>query len=230
MEHILDNPIWNGLLTGNKSIAHGSEKAKYFAKEIAAFAGMKDNNEDDFNCLYNFTPFNSPIVLFAAKELIIPKDWKVLVKKDLLQMVYQQRNVPTVDDHSFVPLQEKDIPAMIELTTKTNPGPFLSRTIDFGNYEGVFDKGILVAMAGQRFQPDPYVEISAVCTHPDYSGKGHASNLIRSQISKILMSSKIPFLHVLPDNTSASNLYQKLGFEIRKKMMVYVIEKNYKFI
>ena len=26
----------------------------------------------------------------------------------------------------------------------------------------------LVAMAGQRMQPDPYTEISAVCTHPDH--------------------------------------------------------------
>ena len=81
-------------------------------------------------------------------------------------------------------------------------------------------------MAGQRLQPDPYTEVSAVCTHPDHTGKGYAARLIRSQISNITAASRIPILHVYPDNTGACKLYEKLGFETRKQMLVYVLEKE----
>lgn len=226
MEHILDNPIWNALITGNKNIAQGDERAKCVPRTMGAFAGLADYQESNFKSLYELTPFGAPVVLFTSGEIRIPKQWKTVVAKTLLQLVYQLPHAPLDQAHGLVSLQEKDIPAMIELTAQTNPGPFLSRTIDYGDYNGFFDGNRLVAMTGERLQPDPYTEISAVCTHPDYAGKGYASQLIRNQIRKIMAVSRIPFLHVLPDNTSACNLYQKLGFQIRKEMMIYVLEKK----
>lgn len=226
MEHILDNPIWNALITGNKIISQGDERAKCVPRTMGAFAGLADYQESNFKSLYELTPFGAPVVLFTSGEIRIPKQWKTVVAKTLLQLVYQQPHTPVDQEHGLVSLQEKDIPAMIELTAHTNPGPFLSRTIDYGDYNGFFNGNRLVAMTGERLQPDPYTEISAVCTHPDYVGKGYASQLIRNQIRKIMAVSRIPFLHVLPDNTSAYNLYQKLGFQTRKEMMIYVLEKK----
>ena len=43
--HILDNPIWNALTTGNKHFAFGNEQAKYIKREVGLFAGMKNNSE-----------------------------------------------------------------------------------------------------------------------------------------------------------------------------------------
>ena len=80
-------------------------------------------------------------------------------------------------------------------------------------------------MTGQRLQPDPYTEVSAVCTHPDHTGKGYAAKLISSQIHKITAVSRIPFLHVFTDNRAACKLYEKLGFRERKQMLVYMLEK-----
>jgi predicted GNAT family acetyltransferase len=81
-------------------------------------------------------------------------------------------------------------------------------------------------MAGQRLQPKPYVEISAVCTHPDHLGKGYASVLIADQVRRILAGAGIPFLHVRDDNAGAIRLYRKLGFAVRKQLTAYSIRKQ----
>ncbi|AYD48492.1 GNAT family N-acetyltransferase [Arachidicoccus soli] len=79
-------------------------------------------------------------------------------------------------------------------------------------------------MAGQRMFPQPYAEISAVCTHPDFRGRGLAADLIQSQIHRMQSIAAIPFLHVLAENIAAIKLYEKLGFEKRKEFIVYTIE------
>jgi predicted GNAT family acetyltransferase len=224
MHHILDNPIWNALVTGNKKFSNGNEQAKYINRDVGIFAGLKTNNESDLNELHALVPEKSLVVLFTPGEIPIPTGWTIQLKKEILQMVYQQQDQPVAEANELTPLQEKDIPAMLDLTTLTNPGPFLPRTIDLGNYEGIFIGNDLVAMAGQRLQPDPYTEVSAVCTHPDHTGKGYAAKLVRSQVSKITAASRIPFLHVYSDNTTAWKLYEKMGFQIRRQMLVYVLE------
>lgn len=226
VEHILDNPIWNALATANKNVSSGDEQARCMDREIGAFAGLKEYTESGFNSLYELAPFEARVILFTPGKINIPEGWKTLVGKGLLQMVYQLPDPPVAEDQELVSLQKKDIPAMLELTALTNPGPFLTRTIELGDYNGIFDGDRLVAMTGERLQPDPYTEVSAVCTHPDYLGKGYAGKLIRNQITRIMAASRIPFLHVLPDNKAAYTLYQKLGFQTRKEMRYYVIEKQ----
>ena len=226
MTHILDNPIWNALITNNKHLAYGNEQAKYLNREVGLFAGLKTNSESDLSNLQVLIPDKSLVVLFTPEKLSIPAGWQVVLQKAIFQMVYEQVHLPRVDDQELVRLQEQDIPAMLNLTALTQPGPFLSRTIEFGHYEGIYKENNLVAMAGQRLQPDPYTEISAVCTHTDYTGKGYAAKLVRSQISQITTVSRIPFLHVNTDNTAAYRIYERLGFKIRKSMLVYVLEKE----
>ncbi|MHA4806817.1 GNAT family N-acetyltransferase [Flavitalea flava] len=226
MEHILDNPIWNASITGNKEISFGSEDVKYLDRKMSVFSGLRENTEKNLNELYTLTPFNTTTILFIEKEIIVPAPWEILLKKGILQMVYGQSWPADEDTGSLIPLRDKDIPAMMELTDLTKPGPFLTRTLDFGNYEGIFAEGKLIAMCGQRLQPDPYSELSAVCTHPDHLGKGYAKLLIRNQLRKILKANRIPFLHLYADNVAACKLYEKMGFTTRKEMLVYMLEKK----
>jgi predicted GNAT family acetyltransferase len=107
----------------------------------------------------------------------------------------------------------------------TNPGPFESRTITFGHYYGIFEGEKLVAMAGQRMHVFNYAEISAVCTHPDYTGKGYAAQLLQYQINRIKAASGIPFLHVRYDNDRAIKIYESLGFSTRRQVNFYVMIK-----
>lgn len=113
---------------------------------------------------------------------------------------------------------------MLALTKISPPGPFMEKTIRFGGYEGIFAGGHLVAMAGHRFLSGPYVEISAVCTHPEYIGKGYARALINNQIRQLRSAGKIPYLHVRADNTRALKIYQDMGFVIRTEMIIYILK------
>jgi predicted GNAT family acetyltransferase len=225
MQHILDNPIWHALHSSNARLCYGNEDAVFIKRDVGFFAGLKNNSAEDLTALSVLLATGDLVVIFSPDSLQVPSAWKIKLNKPLLQMIYPGGPVTENDCPVLTPLQDKDIPAMLALTHLTNPGPFLQRSIDFGNYEGVFVDDRLVAMTGQRLQPDPYTEVSAVCTHPDYLGKGYAARLVSSQINKILSANRVPFLHVYPDNTGALKLYEKLGFETRKEMTVYVLEK-----
>ncbi|WP_180754582.1 GNAT family N-acetyltransferase [Hymenobacter sp. DG01] len=226
MEHPLDNPIWNALRTGNQSLAIGDELAWVLPRDVGAFAGLADYSPQAFHCLHELSPVGAPTVLFTPEPISLPPGWQLLLHKELLQLVYPHLEVPAVDSSNVVALQEPDVPAMLALTSLTNPGPFLPRTIDFGGYHGIFQDGQLVAMAGQRLQPSPYTEISAVCTHPAYLGRGYGHQLVRYQLGHILAAGNTPFLHVYEDNVPAYALYQKMGFQLRKRLHVYVLEKQ----
>jgi predicted GNAT family acetyltransferase len=223
--HLLDNPIWHALRTGNEPLAIGDELARVLPRDIGAFAGLAEYSPAAWHRLHELSPAGAPTVLFTAEPLAPPAGWQLQFHKELLQLVYPQPTAPTVADERLVALNASDIPAMLALTALTNPGPFLPRTLLFGGYYGIFREGQLVAMAGQRLHPVPYVEISAVCTHPAHLGRGYAGLLVRYQLGRLLAAGHTPFLHVYEDNTTAYALYQKLGFQLRKRLHVHVLEK-----
>lgn len=223
--HVLDNPIWNALTTSNQHIASGNKNLKYLKRDVGIFAALRNNQEKELEELHNLVP-EGGVILFVPAEIKIPERWRIKLKREILQMTYESKQKTLLDRTGIIQLKDEHIPAMIELTRMTNPGPFFNRTIDFGNYEGIFDGSKLVAMTGRRLQPDPYTEVSAVCTHPDYVGKGYAAKLVRSQVNSIIDISRTPFLHLYPDNTPALKLYEKLGFSLRRSMIVYFLEKN----
>jgi len=223
MLHLLDNPIWNGLISGNDHLANGTGEVRYFDKEVSPLIGMKEYSRDNFDTLHQLITEERNLVTLTAFAVTVPPQWQLIRSVKILQMVFNG-TAPTRDEQ-FTPLQTQHVPAMLALTKLTNPGPFAERTIEFGNYEGIFVDNELAAMAGQRTQPRPYIEVSAVCTHPDHHGKGYAGKLIVSQIQQITAQSCIPFLHVRSDNYTAIKLYQKLGFDIRTEIHFNTIRK-----
>ena len=226
MEHPLDNPIWNALVSGNSNLAHGNSLVKYYAENVAPFVGFEDYSTANFNTLHELVTDQRVLAVVSAEEIIIPNNWKVLNNMKILQMVFDGPIPPETLNRELVTLQDKHIPGMLALTKMTNPGPFSERTIDFGNYKGIFINNELAAMAGYRTQPSPYIEISAVCTHPNHLGNGYAGTLINYHIRQIIAASGIPYLHSRTDNANAIRLYQKLGFSIRKDMTFNIIQKN----
>ena len=110
-----------------------------------------------------------------------------------------------------IQLSERNVPEMLALVALAQPGPFQPRTIEMGNYYGVCQDGKLVAMAGERMHLTGFCEISAVCTHPDYRGRGYAGALITRVAQGIFERGELPFLHLAADNHTAKRLYQKLG-------------------
>ena len=226
MKHILDNPVWNALVSGNKNLSIGNETARYFPREISPFVGTAQNTPAYFDTLRQTIPFDEPVAIFSNEKLLNPSPWTIIQQIDGFQMVYPKQVDPAVDELEIVPLNYSHVPEMLVLTKQTNPGPFLSKTIEFGNYEGVFVQDKLVAMAGQRLHAGTNIEISAVCTYPDYTGKGYATRLILNQIRKIQQQPETAYLHVRADNTRAIKVYQSMGFEIRSEMIIYILRKT----
>jgi ribosomal protein S18 acetylase RimI-like enzyme len=119
-------------------------------------------------------------------------------------------------DPEAVPLGPADVPQMLALVQRTEPGPFLPRTVEMGTYLGIRRDGVLVAMAGERLHPPGWTEISAVCTDEAWRGQGLATRLVRAVGAGIRARGEVPFLHAVADNTTAIRLYEQLGFRLRR--------------
>src|ERR1700761_3444052 len=162
MAHIMDNQAFNALATGNKHLAGGNDRVKFFDKSVSPFAGMDDYSDENFEALHSMLPHDGPILVVTPKQLTIPACFNVLDVIHGMQMVYEGGPVMYMENAEMVDLADDDIPQMLALTKLTNPGPFAERTIDFGHYEGIFEDDQLVAMAGQRMLAFNYAEVSAV--------------------------------------------------------------------
>lgn len=224
--HVLDNPAWNAMNSANSHLALGNDHVKFFPEEVGPFAGLKNYDEQSLLEMFDLAPSNRRVVIPTIKDLKIPRYWKLIDTVKVLQMIFNQPAPASDISPVIVPLVIEHVPQMIALTQLTQPGPFLQRTIEFGNYKGIFNSGELVAMAGQRMHPYNYVEISAVCTHPDHTGKGYGRSLINDQSHKIIEEGNIPFLHVRANNEHAIKLYKHLGFTVRSRMNIYVLQKG----
>lgn len=164
--------------------------------------------------------------MITAKDPQVPASFKIINKLVILQLVAENPKPLATIQEEIIALTTKDVPQMLELTKMTNPGPFAERTIEFSNYKGIFDGEQLVAMAGHRMHPGQYIEISAICTHPDHLGKGYGSALTLYHAHQILAKGNIPFLHVRQGNENAIRLYQKSGFVIRSEMHLNVFQQS----
>jgi len=228
MNHVLDNMIWNAITTGNNDIAIINGDVGCYLPDIAPFAGMKNFTDTNLKKLYEFIPANRSVAISSLNKMVHNESrWKLLQPMDVTQMVYEQpvNTFTTRNSSLIIPLSEENVPQMMELTALTRPGPFLQQTIRFKNYFGIFIDGRLAAMTGQRMHPKPYMEVSAVCTHPDFRGRGYAKALMLHVMKIILDNSFTPFLHVLSNNINAIELYKTIGFRTRKQIFVDVIRR-----
>lgn len=142
-----------------------------------------------------------------------PSGWEHIETVDLVQ--YSGEAVVPHADPEAVVLGPSDVADMTALVDLTRPGPFLPRTIEMGTYLGVRDDGgRLIAMAGQRLHLPGWVEISAVCTHPDARGRGLARRLVAAVAQVTVDGGDTPFLHTTADNP-ARRLYEAMGFVLR---------------
>jgi predicted GNAT family acetyltransferase len=144
----------------------------------------------------------------------------------MLVMRWDGRPAPAADERlGDVELTAAHVPQMVALAQLTRPGPFDTRTIEFGGYVGVFDGDRLVAMAGERLRDRHLREASGICAHPDYQGRGLARRLSELVVRRILARGETPFLHVVATNARAIALYERMGFVIAREVPLRVVSR-----
>jgi len=223
--HPLDHPVWHALTTRQAALAEGGALARRYPSDIAPFADMPDMSPQSLAALGALMSPSDYAVLFTPEPVNAPAEFKTLLAKTGEQMIRMpaESSGGTAD---IVTLGADDVAAMMELTKLTNPGPFAARTHELGTFLGVKIDGRLVAMAGERMKPAVYTEITAVCVHPDFRGRGYAQMLLGAVARQISARGEIPFLHVFSDNDSAIALYRRQGMEIRRRLHVTVLGRN----
>lgn len=225
---LLDNPIWNALNSRDRDKNIGSEEFSFFDIETAPFIGMKFWDEENQKKLIANVPSDRSWFLLIAEEVNFIEELEIVFTIPLYQFICPKLGeAPTLKKNiEIVVLNESNIDEMIALTELTKPGPFRKRTIEFGNYHGIFEDGKLVAMGGERLHVDGFTEISAICTHPDYRGFGYGAIITDFLAESVIKKGQIPFLHARVDNINAISVYKKLGFEIRSKIQFYIFKKK----
>ena len=173
-----------------------------------------------YACLVYFDPQNVFNQSPEAEAVLAgtPPDahpgWELVFARPGVQMV--DESVRAEPDPDAVRLTPADATEVLDLVTRTDAAPFRPRTLEMGTYLGIRRDGRLIAMAGERFRPPAWTEISAVCTDPAYRGQGLATRLVRAVSDGIRDSGATPFLHTSADNVRAIRLYESLGFRLRR--------------
>jgi ribosomal protein S18 acetylase RimI-like enzyme len=226
VKHLLHNPVYNALLSGDRHLSFGNKQVKFFDEEVSPFAGFDQDYEKGFSDLYDLLPAGRKILYATPSFIIQPAGWQLTHEIKGLQFVYEEGQLIKSEFPEVKPLNEIHVEQMIQLAKLTRPGPFGKGTINFGSYFGIFENEKLLAMTGQRLHVQDYTEISAVCTHPDHTGKGYAHILMQHQLQLVLEQDQKPFLHVREDNQRAIALYRRLGFTISRPMNFYFMKRQ----
>ena len=200
--------MWAALSGPQACFAEASGDAARYSSDISPFAAMADVADPrGWRDLATLTGY----ALLTAPAISPPAGWEAAVTMPGLQMV--GTGTTGVEDPEAVPLSETDVPEMLELVERAQPGPFRKGTVQLGRYLGIRRQGRLIAMAGERFRLPGWTEVSAVCTDPDFRGQGLGARLTLAVAAGILERGDLPFLHAAADNDNAIRLYERLGFE-----------------
>lgn len=222
MKHLLDRPIWSALGTRHASLAEGGSLARRYPASIAPFAATENEGEESLRALAELASTGENLLLLMSDPIVAPSNFATVTAVSAVQMIADQR-LDHVTDERIEQLNQADAGEMLELATLTKPGPLSLRALDLGDFWGVKINGRLVAMAGERMKQPGYTELSGVCTHPDFRGKGLARLLSLYVADKIIVRGDQPYLHAYATNQAAIALYESIGFRLRSSINVAVI-------
>lgn len=222
MSHPLDNPVWHALGGPQFRLGATDGKVRHYDPTIAMFAAVGDPAAADVAGL----PKGRSYGFVTVERVRFPASIEVEREAEVMQMI-AERPSPDAPNEEVVALVDSNVPEMMTLAELTHPGPFAGRTIKMGTFWGVFVEGRLAAMAGERMRLDGFTEVSAVCTHPDFRGRGFARSLVSKVLAGVIERGETPFLHVYPDNRPAIAAYEKLGFTQRRTMRFTIVRPRW---
>jgi GNAT superfamily N-acetyltransferase len=223
--HPLDNMIWNALGGPQARLSIGNVKARRFDPDIAIFAAVADPLRS-LDGLAEIVPDGGQIGLATTGPLGLPDELEQVFVGEVAQFTAEAFAPVATGSVRYRDLTTADVPAMTELVTLTRPGPWGRRTVELGHYIGVFDGERLIAMTGERLHLDGFGEVSAVCTHPDYQGRGLGKALVSVIGAEIVARGEVPFLQAYATNAAAISTYTRLGFTPRRNLFFTIVKRR----
>jgi predicted GNAT family acetyltransferase len=224
--HPLDRPVWASLTTYHAPLSEGDELARRFVPDVNLFAATVDDSPAALAALAKLVGSRETIFLAQVAEIVIPSGFEVVKLTKGVQMVAARSVSTGATREDIRVLTDEDAPEMLALARLTEPGPFLTRTHAMGTFRGIRIDGRLAAMAGERMRFPGYTEVSGVCTHPDFRGRGLARCLSAAVTTRIEARGEQAFLHAWKSNHAAISLYEGLGFELRTEVNVAVLKSS----
>jgi len=220
----LDNPFWSSLQTRHRDIALKTAEVARFPAEFAPFMGVANADVNSAEAIASLlAPQESVYLLGVVPQL--NNDWQIEAFRPLAQMVCEAP-LEIIDGPEVIALSERHRIDVLALTARVYPHYFRNRTMDMGRYFGIYQDGKLAAMIGERMGTDLHQEISAVCTDPDFNGRGYARRLLAFLSNDNIERNRQPFLHVSRENTRALSLYEAMGYRIRRDIPFWSLRRQ----
>ncbi len=210
----LDNPFWSSLRTRHRHLAIGGGQAVRFPPDYAPFLGVAHDAVDIGEAVAPMVAQGESVYLIGVAPRAAG-GWKLHAFRPLAQMVCDRR-LEVADGPAIIPLTDAHRDDVLALTALVYPHYFRPRTMDLGRYFGIYEDGRLAAMIGERLGTDAFTEMSAICTHPDFLGRGLARRLTAMLTNDTLERGRVPFLHVSHENARAKQLYEQIGYRHRR--------------
>ena len=220
----LDNPFHSALASIHRGVALQHGDALRYPAECAPFLGIPHAGVDVAAALDALVPAGDAVLMLGVAPALVPPGWALEPFADLAQMQCD-RELPVIDGPGIIELDDRHRPDVLALTALVYPHYFRPRTMELGRYFGMQVDGRLAAIIGERLGTPDARELSAICTHPDFLGRGFARRLTAFLTNLTLREGRRPFLHVAYSNARAKALYEHMGYGLRRDIPFWSLRR-----
>lgn len=224
MADTLDNPFWSALESIHRGIALRIGEVARYPADHAPFLGVAAADVHVGDAFERLVAPGESVYLMGVAPAV-PAGWTLEAFRPLAQMVCDAP-LEVVEGPAIVPLGDAQREEVLALTALVYPHYFRPRTLDLGRYFGIREDGRLAAMIGERLGSDGSREMSAICTHPDFNGRGYARRLTAWLTNGTLARGAQPFLHVSHENPRAKALYERMGYRVRRDIGFWSLRRK----
>ena len=225
----LGNPFWSSLrsIHRERAIRSGDDAARY-PRQFAPFLGVANAEVDADDAIAPLLAADETVLLLGVLPQLSDA-WKLETFRPLAQMIRDEPlEMPAGPE--IIALDESHRADVLALVALVYPHYFRPRTMELGRYFGIYMPGAngevrLAAMIGERLGTDTHTEMSAICTHPDFTGRGYARRLTAFLTNDTLAHGRTPFLHVSYENPHAKSLYERMGYRLRRDIPFWALTR-----
>ena len=233
---LFPNPPLDSLNTTLAHLALRRGLAVKFPREVTPFSALLENTATALTDLHTLLEPGESTHVLSFESLPTISGLTIGHPYPVRQFEWPAESPlpPIPFDVPIEPLTCAHAAEMVELTDIAFPGFFRIRTCEMGPYFGIRgtgnNAGRLIAMCGERMNirhslEGDFHEISGLCTHPEFRGRGYAPALLAHLLHHHRAAGLRSYLHVASNNATAIALYERLGFKLRGEFPLYPVRR-----